>query len=66
VVCGLSIQKALLEKNQAAFTHVETQFCESLNRAHQWLESKFGATTSDGNCGENSPLKNATKTKFEI
>ena len=66
VVCGLSIQQSLLEKNQAAFTHVETQFCESLDLACQWLESKFYAISSDGNGGGNCLQKNATKTKFEI
>ena len=39
VVCGLSIQKALLEKNQEAFTNVETKFCENIEQAYEWLKS---------------------------
>lgn len=39
VVCGLPIQQALLEKSHEVLTNVETNFCENLEQAYDWLES---------------------------
>ena len=39
VVCGLSIQQALLEKSHEVLTNVETKFSENLKQAYEWLET---------------------------
>lgn len=40
VVCSLSIQKELMIASHEVLTKVETSFCDNIEQAYQWLESR--------------------------
>ncbi len=39
VICSLSIQRSLMESSHEVLTNVETQFCEDIAQAYEWLAS---------------------------
>lgn len=39
VICKLSIQKSLMEDSHTVLTNVETNFCQNIEHAYEWLNS---------------------------
>jgi hypothetical protein len=39
VICSMSLQKTLMEETHTVLTHVETNFCDNIEQAYEWLRS---------------------------
>jgi len=40
IVCNTALQQALLKNIHQGFTNVETHFCENIDQAYQWLQTR--------------------------
>ena len=39
VICSMSLQQMLMEDSHTALTNVETNFCDNIEQAYDWLNS---------------------------
>ena len=39
VICSMSLQQMLMEDSHTVFTNVETNFCDNIEQAYDWLKS---------------------------